>query len=161
MLGNPASLGVATGLILAQVGEFSFLLTEQGLKLNLLTPADRQLFLATAIGTLMLAPLFYRFALKTAFSLDYEQLLPRHVQRLAQQLRQSLIRDPLKAEVHQLGKLMESESLSGHTVFIGYGVTAQNVAAAFKSLNIRSCLVMPPKNEYWNPFRSPMLAWWL
>lgn len=48
--------GLLTGLALFQVGEFSFILAQQGQSAGLLTPSDYQTFLAAAIVTMMATP---------------------------------------------------------------------------------------------------------
>lgn len=136
-LGNPGTLAVATGLILAQVGEFSFILLDQGVKLGLIDKEGHQLILAVAIGSLALTPLLYKFALTAAFRLHYENVIPKHLQNLALQLRESIVRDPMQVRVHETSlKLSTQEEIENHTILIGFGIAAQNLAKSFKTLDL-------------------------
>lgn len=136
-LGNPGPLAVATGLILAQVGEFSFILLDQGLKHGLIDEQARQLVLAVAIGSLALTPLLYKLAMTAAFRVDYDHVIPKQIQSLAMQLRESLVRDPMQVRVQETNlKLSSLESIANHTVLIGFGIAAQNLAKSFKALEL-------------------------
>jgi len=62
LLRYPARVGILTGLILAQVGEFSFVLAQEGLGYNLF-PADLfNAFLASAIFTMLLCAFLYQLS---------------------------------------------------------------------------------------------------
>jgi monovalent cation:H+ antiporter-2, CPA2 family len=100
-LGNPGSLAVATGLILSQIGEFSFILLDHGVKFGLVDEGGRQLFLAVAIGSLTLTPFLYKLAMSVSFRFDYDHIIPKQLLKLASQVRESLIRDPLQVRVQE------------------------------------------------------------
>lgn len=137
ILGNPGSLGIATGLILAQIGEFSFILVDNGTKFGLIDEDGRQLFLVLAVGSLALTPSLYRLALTAAFRFDYDQVIPKQLQQLALQLRESLIRDPLQVRVQDAQlNLSTNAAIQGHTVLIGFGIAAQNLANTFRALDL-------------------------
>lgn len=137
MLGNAGTLAVSTGLILAQVGEFSFILADQGLKLGLLDENGRQQFLAVAIGSLALSPLLYRLALHVAYRFDHDQIVPQQLQNLALQLRETLVRQPMKMNIHEVDLAREENGpLSEHVILVGFGIAAQNLAGALKGLAI-------------------------
>lgn len=55
-LGQSARTAVSVGLGLAQIGEFSFVLSTAGTATGLLSPTLDQLFLAVAVGTMTLTP---------------------------------------------------------------------------------------------------------
>jgi monovalent cation:H+ antiporter-2, CPA2 family len=137
MLGNPGSLAVTTGLILAQVGEFSFILLDHGVKFGLVNEFGRQLFLAIAIGSLTATPFLYKLAMTAAFRFDYDHMIPKQLQKLAFQLRESLIRDPMQVRVQETNlRLSALEPIKGHTILIGFGIAAQNLADTFKILEL-------------------------
>ncbi len=56
---HPVGTALTISASLAQIGEFSFILAELGVKLNLLPTAGRDLILAGAILTIMLNPLIF------------------------------------------------------------------------------------------------------
>lgn len=58
--GYPPRVALAAGLILAQIGEFSFLLLEAGRKAEVVGPFFYQLLLSAAFITMLLTPLLFR-----------------------------------------------------------------------------------------------------
>jgi monovalent cation:H+ antiporter-2, CPA2 family len=60
----PLSTGIMVGLSLGQIGEFSFILSALGCKLNLLSPEVRDLIVAGAFLSMILNPILFRFAIK-------------------------------------------------------------------------------------------------
>ena len=85
---------------IAPIGEFSFLLAQEGKKFSVLAPEDQQLFIAVAVLTLGTTPLFVAAGLK-----------------LAARLRS-------KPEPEDEPK----RELSKHIIIIGYGLNGLNVA---------------------------------
>ncbi len=137
VLGNPATIAVATGLILAQIGEFSFILLDTGRKIGLVDEGGRQLVLAIAIGSLALTPFLYRLALAAAFRVDYDHIVPKQLKNLALELRKSLVRHPMQVRVEETDlKLSALEKLENHTLLIGFGIAAQNLASTFRDLKL-------------------------
>src|SRR5262245_14836901 len=57
LAGYPIRISVLAGVTLAQIGEFSFILAERGVALELLDHAQYQTFLAAAVLTITLTPL--------------------------------------------------------------------------------------------------------
>lgn len=57
VLGIPPGIAFTTGFYLAQVGEFSFVLSQEGLRQRLLSGDDYQLFIAASVTTMALTPL--------------------------------------------------------------------------------------------------------
>lgn len=55
-----ARLGVAVGFALAQIGEFSFVLSREGVGTGLLSPAHEQAFLAAAVLSMAITPALLR-----------------------------------------------------------------------------------------------------
>jgi CPA2 family monovalent cation:H+ antiporter-2 len=60
MLGYPARTGLTVALGLAQIGEFSFILSEQGRSHGLMGEAGHNLLVATALVSITLNPLLFR-----------------------------------------------------------------------------------------------------
>ncbi len=58
----PARIAVLAGLGLAQIGEFSFILAEQGLNLGLISSEFSNIFFSSTIITMILSPFLFRFA---------------------------------------------------------------------------------------------------
>ena len=123
---HPAGTALTISASLAQIGEFSFILAELGVKLDLLPTAGRDLILAGAILSIVLNPLIFAAA-------DW--------------LSQRLERPPGKGGVDVSGPdAMTAPSaapakssaapvatqLTGHTILVGYGRVGSIVAEAMK-----------------------------
>lgn len=117
-LGVPLRIAIITALSLAQIGEFSFVLSQAGVKFGILTPEMYQIFLASSIATMGLTPLCLKYAAPIA---DYfVGVLPHGWTR-------------------GRGVLDKSEkkiSLSDHVIVVGYGVNGKNLARALKKFQI-------------------------
>jgi len=114
LLKFPSRVAVTSGLILAQVGEFSFVLSHSGLKYGLLTEQTYQMFLASSIATMAITPLFLKFAPPMADTVS--AILPR------------LLPAFLLKGTRATGINHTRFPLEGHVIIIGYGVNGKNVA---------------------------------
>jgi len=104
-------LGLLLGLALAQVGEFSLILARMGSGLALLAPDQEQIFLATAILSILMTPLFILWGEHVAFALD--------------------------RSVSEQGPAERTASKdSGHVVIVGYGLNGRNLARVLKEVAI-------------------------
>ncbi|HEO64686.1 MAG TPA: potassium transporter KefB, partial [Spirochaetes bacterium] len=121
-MGFPLSVNVLVGLAVCQVGEFSFVLFETGLKYKLFSTDDDiyHYILSVTILTMTITPF---------------------ITNLAPGVSKLLLRLPLpKKVVH--GWLSPSkeeekaESLKDHLIIIGFGVNGRNLARAAKVANI-------------------------
>lgn len=102
-------IAVLVGIALAQVGEFSFVLSREAGRLGLLDEAAQQLFLAAAVLTMAVSPFAYRGAGRLADAAD----------RLGRgRIRRRLESDELPAHG------------GDHVILLGFGVTGRNVAKA-------------------------------
>jgi CPA2 family monovalent cation:H+ antiporter-2 len=99
---------------IAPIGEFSFLLAQEGKRFGVLQPEDEQLFVATAVITLGATPLFVAIGHKLA-----ERLRGRP--------------EPAEHPTEQ--------ELSGHIVIIGYGLNGLNVAHVLTETNVPHVVV--------------------
>jgi K+:H+ antiporter len=100
---------------IAPIGEFSFLLAQEGKRFGVLQPEDEQLFVATAVLTLAATPFFVAAGLK-----------------LAQRLRGR----PEPADERE-----GERELSGHIIVIGYGLNGLNVAHVLTETRIPHVVV--------------------
>lgn len=148
-LGNPSSLALITGLILCQVGEFSFILVEEGLKLNLLSANERQYFLTMSVMSLAATPFFLRLAPRVGIATQYQQFLPKQITKFAETIRGSLS----GFANNNIGFNSPKEKLSGHTIIIGFGIAGQNLARSLKALEL-PYQVIEMNSETVNRFRK-------
>ena len=109
-LGLPVRVAVVTGLALAQIGEFAFVLSQSGTKYGLLSPELYQLFLATSLITMALTPLCLKVAPTMAQAV--EGVVPR-----------SLVKGS-----RRLGGRDEAVNFTDHVIIVGFGVNGRNLA---------------------------------
>ncbi len=118
MMGYPLRTAVLTGLTLAQIGEFSFVLARAGLGAHLMGEEIYQVFVAAAVITMLAAPLLLRAAPIMA---DRAARLP---------LLRWLQARPLSEEE------LRNMPLEDHVVIVGFGLNGRNVARALAAANI-------------------------
>ena len=104
----PFRVAIITGFGLSQVGEFSFVLSQSGLKYNLIGKDFYNAFLASSIFTMLLTP----FLLKLAPAIGYK------------------VNKVIKA------KPDEKEELNNHVIIVGYGLNGRNLARVLKETGI-------------------------
>jgi len=122
LLGVSLRSGLLTAFALAQVGEFSFVLSKFGLEHNFLVDQRYQFFLAVAVITMAMTPFFIAAAPKlTQFilRLPFPDRLKRGLALIPE--------DEIKAK---------TETLRNHIVIIGYGLNGQNLTKAAIGANI-------------------------
>jgi CPA2 family monovalent cation:H+ antiporter-2 len=110
LLGYPLRIGVLVGVALSQIGEFSFVLSREGINFGLFSGGDYQVFLASAIITMMFTPFMIQGSGR--FS-EYFERLP--------------ISDALK-----FGRFREitlkKEELKNHAIIVGFGLNGRNIS---------------------------------
>lgn len=117
-LGVPLRIAIITALSLAQIGEFSFVLSQAGVKAGLLNPELYQIFLAASIATMSLTPACLRFAGPLA---DYVVgVLPHRLSRGR----------------GVLAKHEKPLTISDHIIIVGYGVNGRNLARVLTKVQI-------------------------
>jgi monovalent cation:H+ antiporter-2, CPA2 family len=123
ILGLPLRIAILAGASLAQVGEFSFVLSRAGLSYGLLTGETYQVFLVATIATMGLTPLCMRGALPLA----------------------DLITDTLPHALSRGRRLFaqngEKLLVSDHVIIVGFGVNGRNLAKVLTRLNISYVVV--------------------
>jgi CPA2 family monovalent cation:H+ antiporter-2 len=120
-LGGIFTTALMSGLSLAQIGEFSFLLAAVGLPLGLFLDGDYPLVLSATVLSMMGTPLLIHFA--RPFAERVAILLGRA--DLVDRTRDAGIR----------------ETFNDHTVIVGYGLAGRYLARVLKAAGI-SCLVV-------------------
>ena len=146
MQGYPLHTAVFSGLALAQVGEFSFVLAASGLELHLFSMEDYQLFLAASVLTMMLTPLLISLA-------------PRLCDALVRWRR-------IREEAEVASAPSAACALHNHLIIVGFGISGKHLALVAKESGIAyTILEMNPDtvNRYRATPRSrwcwSILAW--
>ncbi len=125
---HPVGTALTISASLAQIGEFSFILAELGVKLNLLPTAGRDLILAGAILSIMLNPLIFA-------AVDW---LSRRLERPAGHGAVDISGPDATAETGQVAAPAPSSAppdathLTGHTILVGHGRVGSIVADALQ-----------------------------
>lgn len=112
IMGYPLRTALLTGLGLAQVGEFAFILSANGVAFGLMSPENYQLFLAVSLVTMALTPLMIAMGPTLANKVTSWQLPER-----------------LKAGRNR-AEMPSGDHFKNHIVIIGYGVCGRNLAWA-------------------------------
>ncbi len=117
-LGYPLRIGVLVGVGLSQIGEFSFVLAKEGINLGLISGDEYQVFLASAIVTMVFTP----------FMIQGSGRFSEFIERL-----------PVPP-VMKLGRFHESEfesaKLKNHVIIVGFGLNGRNISRVLSSSEI-------------------------
>lgn len=111
LLGYPSRVALLTGIGLAQVGEFSFVLAKEGIGAGLLSPADYQVFLGAAVISMAATPFLIAVAPRLAF-------------RTGGRMEED------RGEQGRPGRLED------HVIIVGYGVNGGNLGRVLRSASI-------------------------
>lgn len=120
LAGYPIRVAVLTGLALAQVGEFSFILAKRGQDLALLDRGQYQTFLATAVLTIALTPALLALTPRLAILLARLPLTRRW-------------------RIGNAGTAPTAEdegNYRDHVVILGYGLNGRNLARVLRVVDI-------------------------
>lgn len=120
ILGSSLRIAVMTGLGLAQVGEFSFVMAKVGIAESLMTNEEYQKFLAASIISMVATPFLIAIAPKAGIFL------------------QSLFRGK-KPDGTNLDVLEEDEHQENevkHIIIVGYGLNGKNLARVLKAAGL-------------------------
>lgn len=112
-------VGLMSGLALAQVGEFSFVLAGSALALGLLDADRYQLFLGSSVLTMVAAPFMVRAA--DAWSEWFLSRRGRGAPTMEWSTREA----------------RAATSFKDHVIIVGYGLNGRNLARALKGADIR------------------------
>ncbi len=119
LLRYPVRIGIISGIYLAQVGEFSFILSQAGRNYQLIDSVYYNAFIASSIFTMMLTPFLFTVAHKIASGaagLDTKKI-------------------PAAKEKD------EFKSLKKHVVIVGFGLNGRNLARVLKETGISYLVV--------------------
>jgi CPA2 family monovalent cation:H+ antiporter-2 len=120
---HPVATALTISASLAQVGEFSFILAEFGINLNLLPPQGRDLILAGAILSILLNPLMFAIAARLS-------------QRIGSRLAPAAPTRPLVSS-----GLRGRTALTEHTVLVGYGRVGRIIGTALRESEQRFLVI--------------------
>lgn len=112
----PLRVAILTGLGLAQVGEFSFILAQAGLNFNLLSSDYYNSFLASTIFTMTLTP--FLFKLSSFLSLKSKDI--------------NIIKNTYPDKI---------QKLKGHVIIAGFGLNGSNLARVLKETGIKYIVI--------------------
>ena len=122
ILGYPQRVAVMTGLGLAQIGEFSFVLARSGQAADLLPPTDYQNFLAASIISMIATPFMINAAPRISFRM------------------QSLLKDGDVGEIENAEEddihMTSSGGLNHHVIIVGYGLNGRNLARVLRAVSV-------------------------
>ena len=124
VLGVPMRIAIIAALSLAQIGEFSFVLSQSGVKFGLLTAELYQIFLAASIATMGLTPACLKYAGPVA---DF--------------IVGNLPHDWTKGRGLLSSRQEKPVSLDDHVIIVGYGVNGKNLARVLKNLRIQHVVI--------------------
>jgi CPA2 family monovalent cation:H+ antiporter-2 len=124
---HPVATALTISASLAQIGEFSFILAELGVKLELLPTEARDLILAGAILSILLNPVLFA-------AIDW--LKPRLEKRIAKVAPGMVVPErPANAPVEADAEALVPLTLSDHVVLVGHGRVGSLVGAALRRQN--------------------------
>lgn len=125
LLGYPALPAATAAILLAQIGEFSFILAGQGIELGIIEDRVYNAILAGAIGSLLLSPLLIKLAE------PYARLLALIPASSRTKVEEDLTRDPVE----------EFEDLRNHVIIAGYGRAGRELARALQRRGLRFVVI--------------------
>jgi CPA2 family monovalent cation:H+ antiporter-2 len=121
LLGYPQRVATMTGLGLAQIGEFSFVLAKSAHSGSLLPESDYQTFLAASIISMIATP----FLISASPRVGY--------------LIQSLFKDGSDADVENSEDeihMTSSGGLQQHVIIVGYGLNGRNLSRVLRAVGV-------------------------
>lgn len=118
----PPRSAFMVGVALAQVGEFSFLLAQQGQESGLLRGDPYQVFLAVSVLSMIVTP----------FLMQWSPLMARRIEAV-QRLRHWL---PTRTEAHVLQSEGKQIRVKDHVIIVGYGLNGRNLARVLSETEI-------------------------
>jgi CPA2 family monovalent cation:H+ antiporter-2 len=119
LLGHPLRVSLQTGLQLAQIGEFSFILAMAGKSAGLITESLYQLFLSSSVLTMLLTPLIVQLSPNISIWISSKRLLERLDRMRKRGEREGL---PSKRE--------------GHVIIVGFGLNGRNLAEVLREASV-------------------------
>lgn len=118
----PPRSALMVGVALAQVGEFSFLLAQQGQESGLLRGDPYQVFLAVSVLSMIITP----------FLMEWSPAMARRVEAM-QRLRHWF---PTRTTAHALQAEGKHIRIKDHVIIVGYGLNGRNLARVLSETEI-------------------------
>ncbi|MBN2242588.1 MAG: cation:proton antiporter [Acidobacteria bacterium] len=115
----PLKVGILVGLSMAQIGEFSFILLQAGMKSGLVESSWHQKIISASVATMILTPLLIRIS---------------HAIMANSRLYDLIRKFGAAGETFELKS--RSAVVQDHVVICGFGVTGQNIAGILKANKI-------------------------
>ncbi len=119
LLGHPLRVSLQTGLHLAQIGEFSFVLAMAGKSAGLITENSYQFFLSASVLTMVLSPFILRASPAISSWISSRKLLARL--------------DKIRKKFEKEGFPPKRE---GHVIIIGFGLNGRNLAEVLQEASV-------------------------
>jgi len=120
--GYPPRAAILAGFALAQVGEFSFVLAQQGEQTGLLTGEPYQIFLVVSVLTMAITPFLMQWA--------------PHVARRAEAVQRLRHWYPEKTTAHMLHTDSRHLKVKDHVIVMGYGLNGRNLVRVLEETEI-------------------------
>jgi CPA2 family monovalent cation:H+ antiporter-2 len=124
LLGLPLRTSLLTGLGLAHIGEFSFVLSETGVRLGLIDGNLYQLFLGVSVLTMIATPFFISGG-----------------DRLATQVLKLPWPERLRSGLRPVKEIAGETPLKDHLVIVGFGLNGRNLSRAAVAAGIPRIIV--------------------
>ena len=121
-IGHPPRSAVLAGVALAQVGEFSFILAQEGQQAGLLAGDPYQLFLAVSVLTMAVTPFLMQWAPKVARRAEAFQRLHRWFQG--------------RTVAHVVQQESPHLRMKDHVIVVGYGLNGRNLTRVLEETEI-------------------------
>ena len=119
ILGHPLRVSLQTGLHLAQIGEFSFVLATAGKSAGLMSEGLYQLFLSASVLTLLFTPLIIRTSPRISVWMSSRKMIERL--------------DRMRKRAEKEGFPSRREE---HVIIVGFGLNGRNLAEVLKEAAI-------------------------
>lgn len=120
--GYPPRAAILAGVSLAQVGEFSFVLAQQGEQTGLLVGEPYQIFLAVSVITMVITPFLMQGA--------------PHLARRAEAIQRLRRWYPDKTTAHVLHTESRLLKIKDHVIVMGYGLNGRNLVRVLEETEI-------------------------
>ena len=117
--GSNIRISLHSGLMLSQIGEFSFVLLVAALSAGLITKNIYQLVLSSAIITMMITPVFVIYASSLSTWVTSRKLLSR-----------------LQSMRAYKSEIKSTDRKTDHVVIIGFGINGKNLALVLKEIEV-------------------------
>lgn len=124
LMGYSGRVALLSGLVVSQIGEFSFVLARDGRALNLLPESLYQPFLAIAVGTMLITPFLVQSG-------------PAALDRL----QRWIPLDRLLPGFRPRGIAPVEDAVGDHVIIAGYGLNGRNLAAALRGIGVPHLIV--------------------